>query len=215
MTVVDARLGVDEVFSHALRGEPCFLVAPGVGRVQLPVHDWNRHADSGDRHLLELCEGATLDIGCGPGRLTTELAARGHITLGIDIVGESVGQTRRRGGTALRRDIFDDIPGEGRWQTALLADGNIGIGGDPVRLLNRVRRILAPGGRAVVELATADRTSTLRAHLECACGDSQSFAWGLVSIDDLPAIAARAGFQATRRASWAGRQFVVLQEAIR
>ena len=60
--------------------------------------------------------------------------------------------TRERGVPALRRDVFDRVPGEGRWHTVLLADGNIGIGGDPVRLLQRVRTLLATGGRVVVEL---------------------------------------------------------------
>ena len=52
---------------------------------------------------------------------------------------------------ALRRSVFDELPGEGRWPTVLLIDGNIGIGGDPVRLLRRVRELVAPGGTVVVE----------------------------------------------------------------
>ena len=46
----------------------------------------------------------------------------------------------RRGGAALRRDVFAPLPGEGRWYTALLADGNVGIGGDPVALLQPAPR---------------------------------------------------------------------------
>ena len=213
MTVMTPRLPVDEVFSHALRGEPCYLVAPGIGRTRLPVQDWTRAVDPGDCHLLDLCVGATLDIGCGPGRLTAELAARGHITLGIDIVHESIGQTRQRGGAALQRDIFGRIPGEGRWRTALLADGNIGIGGDPVKLLDRVRRILAPGGFVVIEVAPADtRTTSLKAQLECTCGYSVPFEWAVVCIEDLPRIAALAGLSVIGRSPVNGRQFAVLQE---
>ena len=58
-----------------------------------------------------------------------------------------------RGGAALRRDVFDTLPGEGRWETALLADGNVGIGGDPVALLRRLREVLDPRGRVVAEVA--------------------------------------------------------------
>ncbi len=65
--------------------------------------------------------------------------------LGIDVVPEAVEQTRRRGASALQRDLFDALPGEGRWQTALLADGNVGIGGDPVALLARTRDLVQPG----------------------------------------------------------------------
>ena len=36
----------------------------------------------------------------------------------------------------VRRDLFGALPGEGTWSHVLLADGNIGIGGDPVTLLS-------------------------------------------------------------------------------
>ena len=55
------------------------------------------------------------------------------------------GRPATRGVAALLRDVFDPVPGEGRWETALLADGNIGIGGDPVALLERVRHAGRPG----------------------------------------------------------------------
>lgn len=73
--------------------------------------------------------------------------------LGIDVVPEAVALTRERGASALVRDVFAPVPGEGWWDTALLANGNIGIGGDPVTLLRRVHALLLPGGRAVVEVA--------------------------------------------------------------
>ena len=40
--------------------------------------------------------------------------------------------------------MFEPLPGEGRWGTVLLLDGNVGIGGDPVALLERA----APPGPA-------------------------------------------------------------------
>ncbi|HWU22038.1 MAG TPA: methyltransferase domain-containing protein, partial [Nocardioides sp.] len=145
-----ATLPAGEVFSHALRGETCYLSTPGRLRMPLPVADWTRASDGSDELLLRQCVGPTIDIGCGPGRMAAELAARGHVTLGIDIVGEAVRQTVDRGAAALQRDVFARVPGEGRWATALLADGNIGIGGDPAALLTRARRLLHPGGRVVV-----------------------------------------------------------------
>ena len=48
--------------------------------------------------------------------------------------------------------MFGDVPCAGRWRTALLLDGNVGIGGAPVALLRRTRELLAPGGAALVEL---------------------------------------------------------------
>ncbi len=106
----------------------------------------------GDDVLLDACSGPTVDLGCGPGRLTAALAGRGVVALGVDSSRTAVGLTRRRGGSALQRDIFDRLPGEGRWRHALLADGNIGIGGDPAGLLRRTARLIAADGDILVEL---------------------------------------------------------------
>ena len=57
------------------------------------------------------------------------------------------GRTRARGGSALLRDVFRTLPAEGRWRTLLLADGNIGIGADPVALLQPLPRAAEPAGR--------------------------------------------------------------------
>lgn len=201
----------DEVFAHALRGEPAYLVLTG-SRRRLPVDDWTREPDAADHALVGLCRGATLDIGCGPGRLTAELTARGHVTLGIDLVHEAVRQTMRRGGTALRRDVFGPVPGEGRWETALLADGNIGIEGDPIALLRRVRRLLTGGGRVVVEVAPPGAPSArLTARLACGCSTSAPFPWAVVGIDDVPGLAVRTGLAEVDRVHVAGRWAVVLQ----
>ena len=73
--------------------------------------------------------------------------------LGVDVVEEAVHLTRRRGAPAVVADVFEAVPEEGRWGTALLADGNVGISGDPTHLLRRVRELLRPEGRVVVEVS--------------------------------------------------------------
>jgi SAM-dependent methyltransferase len=108
--------------------------------------------EPGDASLVERCQGPTLDVGAGPGRLTVALAERGIPALGIDVTPDAVRQTRSAGALALTRDVFGRIPGAGRWRTVLLADGAIGIGGDPAALLRRISDLLAPQGRALVEL---------------------------------------------------------------
>jgi len=204
---------LEEVFGHALRGETCYLTTAHRPPLPLPVSTWTRTADTSDELLLSLCAGPTIDVGCGPGRLTVELAARGHVALGIDVVPEAVGQSRRRGAAALRRDVFAPVPGEGRWETALLADGNIGIGGDPVALLNRLRRLLAPGGRLVVEAAAPHRDSSVfSARLECECGPSEAFRWAVVTVDELAALAHEAGLVEASRWTAHGRWATVLTE---
>ena len=142
-----------EVYSDALRGHSCTVRGIDQADQVLPVHDWLRPVSHADRVLLGHCRGATLDVGCGPGRMSAHLAERGHVVMGVDIVREAVDQARRRGVSALRRNVFDPLPGEGRWETVLLADGNIGIGGAPVRLLRRAADLLGRHGRVVCDLA--------------------------------------------------------------
>ncbi len=121
------------------------------GRViPLDVRRWLAGADAADETVLTRCESPVIDIGCGPGRLVTSLSRRGMAALGVDIAETAVALTRGQGMPALLRSVFHDLPGEGRWPTALLIDGNIGIGGDPLRLLNRVAcaaRAGRPGAR--------------------------------------------------------------------
>jgi hypothetical protein len=122
------------------------------------------------------------------------LARRGRPVLAVDVVPEAVQLSLARGVSALRRDVFGVLPGEGRWATALLADGNIGIGGDPVALLERVRSLLAPSGRAVVDLAPPGVGITTRhLRLESALGRSVDFPWSVVGVDAITALAEAAG----------------------
>jgi SAM-dependent methyltransferase len=182
-------------------------------QVILRLEEWARPADADDLALLDLCEGPTLDIGCGPGRLATALAERGHVSLGIDVVGEAVGQARGRGASALRRDVFGVLPGEGRWRTALLADGNVGIGGDPVALLRRVRALLDPRGRIVVEVGpegTGCRTGW--AALVCEGERSRTFRWSVVGVDAIGGVAARAGLTLSGTHAHGRRHSAVLEE---
>jgi SAM-dependent methyltransferase len=178
----------------------------------LSLDDWIHAADVEDLALLGLCDGPTLDVGCGPGRLTEALSLSGHIVLGIDVTREAVGQAVRRGGAAIRRDVFSPLPGEGRWFTALLADGNIGIGGDPVALLRRLRQVLDPRGRIVVELA-APGTEPSRgwATLSDRGLVAQTFPWCVVGVDDIGGFAHEAGLEATEVHRFADRWCAVVE----
>ncbi len=201
------------VYSQALQGTDCHVVGLEDMPVRLPVDAWCREADHADQAMLDLCHGSTLDIGCGPGRLTIALAQRGEVVLGIDIVHEAVGQARLRGGVAQLCDVFSETPGEGQWGTALLADGNIGIGGDPIVLLARARELLGPGGRVVVEVkAPGVALQTLWATLQCGEATSRPFRWAVVGLDDIDAVAANAGLVVTAREPVGCRWAVVLEE---
>jgi SAM-dependent methyltransferase len=195
-------------FDAALRGGSCVLELAGGERLTLPVARWHGSPDAFDDLLLGRCRGRTLDVGCGPGRLTSGLIGRGIPALGLDVSAVAVALTRERGAPALRADVFDRLPGEGRWRHVLLADGNVGIGGDPVRLLARVRALLAPGGTAVVELdppGTGLRTGTARL-----AGQQESFPWARVAADAADQVARRAGLAVSVLEHAAGRWFTEL-----
>ncbi|MGY0387863.1 methyltransferase domain-containing protein [Nocardioides sp. WG-D5] len=190
---------VESAFGHAFASERCRVVNVDGRASRLPVEDWTRTADAADLALLSYCAGPTIDLGCGPGRMTAALTARGLPSLGVDVVPEAVAETEARGGRAVCRDVFELLPGEGWWATALLADGNLGIGGDPLALLARVRRLLVPGGRVVAEVHPPGTPSgPLLAELVCDCGGSSQFPWATVGADAIRSIATEAGFAVTR-----------------
>ena len=180
--------------------------------------DWRRwcsRPDDADRSVLTRVTGTTLDVGCGPGRLTVTLAAHGHAVLGIDVTPAAVSLTRAAGGIALHRSVFAHIPGEGRWETVLLIDGNIGIGGDPIALLRRVRQLLAPTGCALIELeppATVGHIGPAR--IRCADGVVTSwFPWARVPVATIGGIAGAAGLVVRECWEANGRWFAALEPA--
>jgi SAM-dependent methyltransferase len=213
---VDLRVAPAHVFSAALGGSGLTAVVEGLGHEhKLPVARWAGHASRGDRFLLDRCRGATVDVGCGPGRLAEELAARGHDVLGVDASEVAVAKARRRGVTAMHRDVFEPLPGEGRWDTALLADGNIGIGGDPVALLRRVGRLVHAGGRVVLDLAPAGTGLRVhRIHLRAGGLWSTSFPWAVLGPEALDHTCAHAGLVATEVSRRRGRWVAVLAREV-
>jgi SAM-dependent methyltransferase len=165
---------------------------------RLPIERWVEPADAGDTAILAGLDGPVLDIGCGPGRHVAALRADGIAALGVDLSPIAVWVTRERGGDAFPGSIFADVPGAGRWRTALLLDGNIGIGGDPALLLARVRELLAPGGVAVVELDPPGmRTERTRVRLEAPGVVSEWFPWARAGVDGIGVLAGAAGLVPT------------------
>ncbi len=203
MTTFDSVSAFDAVFA----GRTGHFVDQ-VGRAEeLEVGLWSSAPDWVDRALfIDPCDKATIDVGCGPGRLVAEISARKVPAMGIDVSSEAVKQTRIRGALAMRRDVFGSVPGEGRWSFALLADGNLGIGGDPVRLLNRLSHVLAPGGSVIAEVA--DHGVGLvrdRRRLRVDGRLSAHFEWAVVGLDAIEDVAAQAGMRVVSSQSVGGR----------
>jgi SAM-dependent methyltransferase len=189
------------LYDRALDGERCW-VRHDDGEVRtLPVRSWlgGRHADEVfDKAIVELCEGPTIDLGCGPGRLVARLVRCGLPALGIDQSPTAVALARHNGAPALRRDVFDALPATGRWQTALLVDGNVGLGGDPRRLLRRAAELLRPGGRCVAEFDSVARgVQTGLVRLESLRTVGPWFQWASVGIDCVSRLADDVGLAVT------------------
>jgi SAM-dependent methyltransferase len=177
----------------------------------LPVARWLGPVTSADRSVLRRAVGPVLDIGCGPGRHVRALAGRGVLAIGLDISPEAVRVARARGTAVVHGSVFDRVPAAGAWRSALLLDGNVGIGGRPARLLRRVAGLLAPGGRLLVETDPPGApTRAARARLETPGARSDWFGWALVGADGLPALVAAAGLRTEDAWASGGRWFAEL-----
>lgn len=211
LALFDAAIAQGDDVRAAL-ASPLVLTFEDGGSVDMPYADWVGQAVAGDHAMLSRCTGPTLDIGCGPGRLVEALLRAGIPALGIDISEESLRQTRDRGGVAMQRDVFTRVPGEHRWEHLLLADGNIGIGGDPLGLLSRCRTLIADEGTVLVEVSEpTSPTRVGRARLESTTAQSPWFPWAVLSADDAETIARSAGLSLRELWTEADRWFVELE----
>jgi SAM-dependent methyltransferase len=175
----------------------------------LEVSRWCGPPDAADQELLGRCRGPVLDVGCGPGRLAVALTEQGIPALGVDISRAAVARARRAGATALRRSVFDPLPGQGCWATVLLADGNIGIGGVPARLLRRCAELLSPEGRILIEAEPGNVDERLTARLEHPDGRrGPVFPWARLGTAALVSAAAAAGLDVIEQWQLADRAFV-------
>lgn len=194
-----------------LRGECGTPYAP-------PNNRWATPADNTERALVELVAAPVLDVGCGPGRHVVALAERGVPALGIDVCERALDLARGQGASVLHRSVFDRVPAAGRWGSALLLDGNIGIGADPARLMSRVASLLRPRGRLLVELDPPGTSPEVRrVRLEIVGGRGSEtvevgpwFDWGRLPADHAAACAARASLDVVKIWNDDGRHLALL-----
>ncbi|MEO6859678.1 MAG: class I SAM-dependent methyltransferase [Solirubrobacteraceae bacterium] len=161
----------------------------------LALERWLGPADAIDEQLLDGLRGPVLDVGCGPGRHLRALSERGVLALGVDLSPVAVDLAVGRGTRAIVGDIFDDLPGGAIWRSALLLDGNIGIGGSPERLLARLTALLVDSGEVLVEIDSPDgSTCSTLARIETDGTVSPWFPWARVAVPDIARIARAGGF---------------------
>ena len=200
-----------EVYGRALTeaaGEAGHVSFRAVGddgsQRRLPLRRWLGRVPIEELELLERASSPVLDVGCGPGRHLAGLARLGVPGLGLDIAPHAVALARARGCRALRRSVFDRLPNEGSWGSALLLDGNVGIAGDPERLLGRLAALLRPGGTVFAEFEPPQaRSREVRIRVETLDEVSDWFPWAWVSVDDVDRISRSAGLDVA--AIWTGR----------
>jgi SAM-dependent methyltransferase len=180
--------------------------------VPLPVGRYLGPTDHTDERLLDEIDGPVLDVGCGPGRHLRALTHRGVFALGVDLSPVAVGLARVGGARAIVGDVFDELPGAGTWRTALLLDGNVGIGGCPPRLLRRLRSLLHAQGRILVELeAPGAQSFDTRVRIEDDGEMSEWLPWARVSASGIEQIASETGMALQRLWSSGERWFGLLQ----
>lgn len=185
-----------QLYDQALDGERCWIRHEDGGLKALPVDSWlvDTADPVFDRAIVDLCCGPTIDLGCGPGRLLVGLMERGLPALGVDKSPVAVELARSSGVPAVCGDLFEPLPGSGRWQTALLADGNVGLGGDPWRVLRRAGELLQSGGECLVEFDTAiSGVASQWVRLESTLKIGPWFKWASVGLDCAARIAADVG----------------------
>jgi SAM-dependent methyltransferase len=210
-----AVLHADRRRSHPVFGPPVVLRTDSGEALDLDPARWHDPATAEEAELLSTLDGPVIDLGCGPGRLVLSLASRRVPALGVDSSPAAVALARRRGATVLQRDLFGPLPGEGRWGSALLFDGNVGIGGDPARLLTRCRQLTGGRGRVVAEVQPPGAGwRRMTAWFERGHHRSDPFSWALVGADAVGGLARQAGLRvASLLETPSGRWFAHLEGA--
>jgi SAM-dependent methyltransferase len=180
----------------------------------LPTHRWLGPADAVEAGLLAGIRGPVLDVGCGPGRHLAALRDQGVFALGLDISPSFLAIARARGLNVMERSVFARVPGRGKWRSALLLDGNVGIGGDPAMLLDRLGQLVRPDATMLVEIEPADRRHTVQlVRAEADDGHGPWFVWTTVGPRRLEQAARATGWRAGARTDAADRSFVELTRA--
>jgi SAM-dependent methyltransferase len=201
-----------DMYATALAGGSMLQARESDGTLRaLPLDMWLCDARGADKRLVARAVGPVLDVGCGPGRHVHALALRSVIAVGVDVSPAALHLARARGATVLEASIFDRIPGAGEWRTALLLDGNIGIGGAPAALLRRIGSLLTPDGTILVEVDPPGvGLEIVRMRLEDEHRKSHWFDWARVGAEAIAAPAREAGLRV--RESWEdeGRWFAAL-----
>jgi SAM-dependent methyltransferase len=216
LSTIDALTVYEDALLAAPEGAGALhAVGEDGSRRPLPLGRWLGTPDAAEETVLERAVGPVLDIGCGVGRHVVALRGRGVRAVGVEISSVAVAIARERGAEVIEASAFEH-PTTSEWRTILLLDGNIGIGGDAVRLLRRCNSLLTPGGGVLVELEPpATAPSAQRVRLEGTRAASGWIPWHFVDFEEIDRIAGAAGFGVAERWQDGGRWFADLRQPVR
>jgi SAM-dependent methyltransferase len=120
-------------------------------------------ADRIERALQLKTRARLLDVPCGDGRISLELAARGYEVTGVDITEPFLAKARRKAeerGLTIRFEPADmrDLAFAAEFDTAINFGGSFGYFDeeDNARVVATMSRALKPGGRFLIDTPTSE-----------------------------------------------------------
>ena len=148
--------------------------------------------------VLELpAESSVLDVGCGTGRHSIELAKRGYAVTGLDLSSGMLAQAAAAADAAgvrvewLQRDATDFVLDRSYDAAICLCEGSFGLlsqGDDPIEqplaILHNIAACLKPGGTALMTVLNAAKMLRSYQNEDVAAGRFDPFA--LVETNALP-----------------------------
>lgn len=179
----------------------------------MSVANWKAEANSEENQIIKRTQGPVLDIGCGPGRMVKAATRAGRHSLGIDISPVAIKIAEQAKLNVVLTSVFQDIPQEGTWGTALLLDGNIGIGGDPTMLLARCVELISNNGTIIIEVHPEPNIDhVFSGVVEDLDGNrSEHFPWALIGEEALIERASQVGLDLFQIWHINSRTFCVLR----
>jgi SAM-dependent methyltransferase len=121
----------------------------------VPAEHTNREADRLEKLLAVSAGAEILDVPCGAGRLTLDLAQRGYRMTGVDWSSEFLSHARAGGSNGIQWEQRDmrDLPWSGRFDGSFCVGNSFGYLDDEGNLafLRAVRHTLKKGARFVLE----------------------------------------------------------------
>jgi SAM-dependent methyltransferase len=132
-------------------------------RAAMPPEATRAEADFFEKRLALSPGARLLDVPCGDGRLSLELARRDYAVTGVDISEDFLDAARERGAVAgietvaWRRSDMRDLPWEAFFDGAFCGGSSFGYLGDAGDLdfLRAVARALKPGSRFAIDAVKA------------------------------------------------------------